>query len=121
MIRIFVGSLPYTTSNEELQKLFESFGAVTSATIITDKFSGQSKGFGFVEMANDEEANKAIQELNGYQLGGRGLAVSVARPREERPARDNFRSGGFDDRRSGGFNSNRGSGGSSRGGSRSRY
>ena len=90
MTKIFVGSLPYSTTNQELQAMFESFGQVLSATVVMDKFTGQSRGFGFVEMQNDEEANKATQELNGKsevngQDIGRSLAVSVARPREERP------------------------------------
>lgn len=113
MTKIFVGSLPYTMQNQELSELFASFGKVSTATVIMDKFTGQSRGFGFVEMESDEEAQKAISELNGYKVGDRELACSVARPREERPAgggfgRDNNR-GGFDRNRggSGGFNRDR--------------
>lgn len=110
MTKIFVGSLPYTTTNEELADLFKSFGQVATATVVMDKFTGRSRGFGFVEMPNDEEAQKAISELNGYKLGDRALAVSVARPREERP-----QGGGFSrDNRGGGYNS----GGFNRGGDR---
>ncbi len=114
MTKIFVGSLPYTMQNQELNELFASFGKVSTATVIMDKFTGQSRGFGFVEMESDEEAQKAITELNGYKVGDRELACSVARPREERPAgggfgRDNNR-GGFDRNRGGsggGFNRDR--------------
>jgi len=113
MTKIFVGNLPYSMQNQELSELFASFGKVSTATVIMDKFTGQSRGFGFVEMENDEEAQKAISELNGYKVGDRELAVSVARPREDRPAgggfgRDNNR-GGFDRNRggSGGYNRDR--------------
>ena len=114
MTKLFVGGLPYPTTNDELKDMFSKFGAVISATIVTDKYSGQSKGFGFVEMENDEDAQKAIQELNGNNLGGRTIGVSVARPREDRP-RDG---GGFN--RGGGFGGgfDRGGGRDSRGGRR---
>ncbi|MDD2823093.1 MAG: RNA-binding protein [Candidatus Daviesbacteria bacterium] len=100
MTKIFVGSLPYSTTSQELQEMFEKFGQVVSATVVMDKFTGQSRGFGFVEMQNDDEANKAIQDLNGSDMNGRALAVSVARPREERPQGDNFRrdNGGYQNR-----------------------
>ncbi|MFA5933108.1 MAG: RNA-binding protein [Microgenomates group bacterium] len=103
MTKIFVGSLPYSTTSQELQEMFEKFGQVVSATVVMDKFTGQSRGFGFVEMQNDDEANKAIQELNGSDMNGRALAVSVARPREERPHQDNFRrdAGGYQGGRGG--------------------
>jgi len=84
---IFVGSLPFRLSEDELRGYFESFGEVTSARIITDKFSGKSKGFGFVEMNNDEEAQKAIKELNGATLENREMVVNEARPRTEAPRR----------------------------------
>src|SRR5205807_429398 len=86
MTKLFVGSLPYATTNQELQDMFAAIGKVVSATVVTDKYSGQSKGFGFVEMENDDEAQEAIKQLNGQALGGRNIIVSVARPREERPA-----------------------------------
>lgn len=105
MTKIFVGSLPYSTTSQELQSMFEKFGMVVSATVVMDKFTGQSRGFGFVEMQNDDEANKAIQELNGSDMNGRALAVSVAKPREERPHQDNFR------RDNGGYQGRGGSGG----------
>ena len=82
--KIYVGGLPYSTTEQELSDLFAAHGAVQSARIITDKFTGKSKGFGFVEMATDEEAQKAIAALNATQLGGRTLTVNEARPQEPR-------------------------------------
>ena len=82
--KIYVGGLPYSTTEQELSDLFAAHGAVQSARIITDKFTGKSKGFGFVEMATDEEAQKAIGALNASQLGGRTLTVNEARPQEPR-------------------------------------
>lgn len=82
--RIFVGNIPYTASDDDLKKIFEEAGKVESANIITDKFSQKSKGFGFVEMASDEEADKAIKELNGKELEGRALVVNEARPMKEK-------------------------------------
>lgn len=84
MTKLFVGGLSYSINNQTLNDLFAQFGQVTSATVITDKFTNQSKGFGFVEMANDSEAKEAIQKLDGSDLEGRRLGVSIARPREER-------------------------------------
>lgn len=116
MTKLFVGGLPYSVTSAELKDIFANYGAVLSATVITDKFSGQSKGFGFVEMENDDEAQTAIKERDGSELDGRKIAVSVAKPREERPQRD----GGFrrsDDSRGGfggGFNRNRPGGGRGR-------
>ena len=81
---IYVGNLPYDTTGDDLVQLFQSYGTVTSGQVIIDKFSGRSRGFGFVEMANDEEAQAAIQALNGSSYGGRPLTVNEARPREER-------------------------------------
>ena len=106
--RLFVGSLPYSTMDEDLQQLFAQAGAVESAVVISDRDSGQSKGFGFVEMATDEEAQKAIDMFNGYEINGRALAVNEARPREERGG------GGGGGRGGGGYGG--GSGGGSRGG-----
>ena len=81
---IYVGNLPYDTTGDDLVQLFQSFGTVTSGQVIIDKFSGRSRGFGFVEMANDEEAKAAIEALNGSNFGNRPLTVNEARPREER-------------------------------------
>ena len=99
--KLYVGNLPYNIRDEGLQKLFAQAGSVVSATVITDRESGRSKGFGFVEMSSSEEADKAIRMLNGYSLDGRDLRVSIARPREERPRGGG---GGRDRRSSGGGN-----------------
>jgi RNA recognition motif-containing protein len=82
--KIYVGGLPYSTTEQELSDLFSAHGAVQSARIITDKFTGKSRGFGFVEMATADEAQKAIAALNATQLGGRTLTVNEARPQEPR-------------------------------------
>jgi len=105
--RLFVGSLPYTTTSDELRELFAKIGEVTAADVITDKFTGQGKGFAFVEFADDANADKAIKELNGTDYNGRKLVVNEARPREERSSGG----GGYGGDRGGGF---RGGGGSRR-------
>jgi RNA recognition motif-containing protein len=83
-MNIFTARLSYDTQSEDLRQVFEEFGEVSSAAVITDKFTGQSKGFGFVEMPNDEEAKLAIRELNDTSLDGRTIVVKVAEPRENR-------------------------------------
>ena len=88
--RLYVGNLPYEATDDKLKELFGQAGTVESANVIIDKFSGRSKGFGFVEMSTDEEAQKAIEQLNGTDIGGRSIVVNEARPMTERP-----RSGGF--------------------------
>src|SRR5258708_38382686 len=80
--KLYVGNLAYAVSNDDLQQLFSQVGQVQSVAIITDKFSGQSKGFGFVEMANAEDASKAIQQFNETELKGRNIKVNEAKPRE---------------------------------------
>lgn len=85
--KLYVGSLPYTVNEQKLAELFSPHGTVESAKVISDKYSGQSKGFGFVEMSSPEEAQKAIAALNGTQLEGRTLAVNEARPQENRSSR----------------------------------
>lgn len=110
--RLFIGGLPFSSTEDELKTLFAQAGTVVSATIIIDKFSGRSKGFGFVEMSTDEEATKAIETLNGSDMGGRKLVVAEAKPMEER------RPGGGDDRRGGGGGGRRFD---SRGGGRGGY
>ncbi len=82
--KVYVGGLPYSTTDQQLNDLFAQYGAVASARIITDKFTGQSRGFGFVEMATEGDAQKAITALNGTQFGGRTLTVNEARPQEPR-------------------------------------
>lgn len=97
MKNIFVGNLDFNTSEEELRHLFEAYGQVDRVSIMTDRETGRSRGFGFVEMANAEEGEKAIAGLNGSQLGGRTLNVNEARPKVERSGgggRDRGRSGG---------------------------
>jgi len=87
--KLYVGGIPYTTTNEELKAHFSAAGTVDSASIIIDKMTGRSKGFGFVEMANDEDAQKAISMFHDNELGGRNLTVNEARPLEARPPRSN--------------------------------
>lgn len=82
--KLYVGGLPYATKEQELNDLFAQHGTVVSARIMVDKFTGQSRGFGFVEMSSDSEAQAAISALNGSQLGGRSLTVNEARPQETR-------------------------------------
>jgi RNA recognition motif-containing protein len=82
--RIYVGGLPYSATEQELENLFAAHGTVKSATVITDKYTGQAKGFGFVEMSTNEECQAAISALNGTEMGGRSLTVNEAKPREER-------------------------------------
>lgn len=84
---LFVGSLAYSVTDDQLRDFFAAAGTVTSAKVITDRDSGRSRGYGFVEMGSDEDAKKAIDELNGKELEGRPIAVSEARPREDRPER----------------------------------
>ena len=84
-MNIYVGNLPYSMNDDLLRQTFEAYGTVDSAKIIMDKFTERSKGFGFVEMPNNDEANAAIQNLNGSDSGGRPLKVNEARPRDDRP------------------------------------
>jgi RNA recognition motif-containing protein len=86
-MNIYVGNLPYNLTDEELRSAFAAFGNVTSAKIIMDKYSGRSKGFGFVEMDNDSEAEEAIKKLDNSDMKGRNLRVNQAKPRAERSDR----------------------------------
>lgn len=104
-MRLYVGNLSYRVTSEELQELFSQAGTVTSANVVEDRDSGQSRGFGFVEMASKEEGDAAIAQFNGKEFGGRNLTVNEARPREDR--------GGFG---GGGRGGNRGGGGGRGGG-----
>jgi RNA recognition motif-containing protein len=90
-MRIYVGNLPYTVTDDELRELFSEFGELASAEVITDKYSGRSKGFGFVEMPNNTEADQAIKSLNDAAVKGRKLTVNEAKPRTERPPQRRFR------------------------------
>lgn len=91
--KLYVGGLPYATTDQELQEVFVAHGKVTSAKVITDRESGRSKGFGFVEFESADEAQAAIKALDGSDMGGRKIVVNEARPREDKP-----RTGGFDRR-----------------------
>ena len=93
--KIYVGGLPYSTTDEELSELFSPHGTVQSARVITDKFTGKSRGFGFVEMSSDDEAQKAISALNATQMNGRTLTVNEARPQESRGGGGGGGRGGF--------------------------
>ncbi|MDI6717539.1 MAG: RNA-binding protein [Patescibacteria group bacterium] len=104
--KLYVGGLSYGTSEDTLKSTFEQAGEVTSAAIITDKMTGRSRGFGFVEMANDDEADKAVEMFNGKELDGRTLMVNEARPMEARAPRKPFNRdnrGGFGGGQRGGY------------------
>ncbi|WP_303922804.1 RNA-binding protein [Draconibacterium sediminis] len=98
-MNIYIGNLPFNMGEEDLREIFEEYGEVASSKIIMDKFTGRSKGFGFVEMEDDSEANKAIEELNNAEVAGRNIKVNESKPRE-----NNNRGGG-------GGSYNRGGGG----------
>ena len=111
-MRIYVGGLPYSTNSDELRDLFAQVGAVTTASVVEDRYSGQSRGFGFVEMENADEANAAINKFNGYAMGGRNLTVNEAKPRDDRGGSGGGGGGG----RFGGGGSSGGGGGYGGGG-----
>jgi RNA recognition motif-containing protein len=90
-MRIYVGNLPYSVTDDDLRDVFGQFGELASAEVVTDKFSGQSKGFGFVDMPDNGDAQQAIKALNDTNLKGRKLTVNEARPRAERPPQKRFR------------------------------
>ena len=120
-MNIFVGSLPFSIEEADLRESFEAYGAVDSVKIITDKFTGRSKGFGFVEMTNDADAQKAIDELNGATVQGRAIVVNKSEPKPEGERRSfNSNSRGGDSRggdsRGGDSRGGYGGGGNSRGG-----
>ena len=85
--RLFVGGLPYSVNDKKMEEIFSAIGIVSSATVINDRETGQSKGFGFVEFEKDADADEAIAKLNDTEIDGRKIVVNVARPREERPQR----------------------------------
>lgn len=116
--KLYVGNLSYQVDSSELEQLFGQHGQVLSAQVINDRDTGRSKGFGFVEMANDAEAEAAIQALNGQEHGGRALTVNEARPREERGGGGGggYGGGGGGGRRGGGGGYGGGGGGGGRGG-----
>ena len=98
--KLYVGNLPYSTTEDDLRSLFAQAGTVKSVSLITDRESGRSKGFGFVEMETSEEAERAINMFHGSDLSGRALTVNVARPREERPRKSYGQGGGGGNRNS---------------------
>ena len=100
--KLYVGNLPYTVRDEDLQQSFGEFGSITSAKVMMERDTGRSKGFGFVEMGNDAEAQAAIAGMNGQSLGGRSITVNEARPMEARPPRTGGFGGGGGDRSGGG-------------------
>lgn len=112
-MNIFVGNLNYAVTEEDLREIFEEYGELSSVKLISDKFTGKSKGFGFVEMANADEAKKAIEELNGAEVEGRTMVVNESIEKKREP-RDNRRGGG-------GFNRGGNSGGFNRGGNSGGY
>jgi RNA recognition motif-containing protein len=112
MKNIYVGNLSFDATEEQVRGLFEAYGAVDKVSIITDRDSGQPRGFAFVEMTDDESATKAMEALNGTALGGRNLSINEARPKAERPRRE-FGGGGGGGR--GGYGGGRGGGGGGRG------
>lgn len=108
--KLFVGNLPFRLTEEELNELFSQHGEVTSVKIVTDRVSGRSKGIAFVEFATEEDAKKAMEALNGFELDGRPLRIDLARqqqPREQRSYDDRPRSGGYSNDRRGGFGGGR--------------
>jgi RNA recognition motif-containing protein len=110
--RLYVANLSYQTSESELEEIFQQCGAVSSVQIVMDRDTNRSRGFGFITMGSDAEAQAAIDKLNGQDLGGRQLRVSEARPREDRPPQQKRSFGGGGDR---GGRSDRGGGGGDRG------
>ena len=119
--KLYVGNLPYTVRDDDLSQSFGEFGTVTSAKVMMERDTGRSKGFGFVEMADDAQAQAAINGMNGQALGGRNLVVNEARPMEPRPPRTGGFGGGNDGFRSPYGGGGRGGGGGGGGGGRGGY
>lgn len=117
-MNIFVSNLSFQVQDQDLLEIFAEYGEVTSAKVITDKFSGRSRGFGFVEMPTEEEAKKAIQELDQAEVDGRSISVAEAKPREQRPERKPFGSGGGGGNRGGSGGGYGGGSGGSGGGNK---
>jgi hypothetical protein len=117
--KLYVGNLPYTVRDEDLQQAFGEFGAITSAKVMMERDTGRSKGFGFVEMGSDAEAQAAINGMNGQSLGGRSITVNEARPMEARPPRTGGFGGGGGGYGGGGDRSGGGGYGGGGGGGRS--
>ncbi|KAA6330792.1 hypothetical protein EZS27_020538 [termite gut metagenome] len=121
-MNIFIAGLSYSISDSELESLFAEYGEITSAKVITDRETGRSKGYGFVEMEDETAGNKAIEELNETEVDGKTISVSVARPKSDAPRHNSYgggsSSGGYN---RGGGGSSRGNGGGYGGGGRNRY
>ena len=114
--KLYVGNLPYSVRDNDLEQSFGQFGAVTSAKVMMERDTGRSKGFGFVEFASDAEAKAAVEGMNGTPMGGRNLVVNEARPMEPRPPRSGGFGGGRGEDGGGGFRSPYGGGGRPGGG-----
>lgn len=99
-MNIFIAGLSYGVNDGDLLEIFQEYGEVSSSKVIMDRMTGKSKGYGFVEMNDEDNAKKAITELNGAEFDGRTISVSEARPREEKPARSNNNRGGYNNNRS---------------------
>ena len=120
--KLYVGNLPYSFRDEDMQQAFSQFGSISSAKVMMERDTGRSKGFGFVEMGNDAEAQAAIKGMNGQAMGGRNLVVNEARPMEARPPRSGGGGGGYGGGGGGGYGGgNGGGGGYGGGGGRSSY
>jgi RNA recognition motif-containing protein len=113
-MKLYVGNLSFQTSSEDLQQLFAQAGTVESASVVEDRETGRSRGFGFVEMATKEEGEAAIQQFNGKEFNGRNLNVNEARPREDRGGRGGGGRGGYGGNRGGGRGGYGGGGGGGR-------
>jgi cold-inducible RNA-binding protein len=111
--KLYVGNLPYSYRDSDMEQAFSQYGTVSSAKVMMERDTGRSKGFGFVEMSTEAEANAAIEGMNGQQIGGRGLVVNEARPMESRPPRTGGFGGGGG---GGGYGGGGGGGGERRGG-----
>lgn len=119
--KLYVGNLPYSFRDEDMQQAFSQFGSISSAKVMMERDTGRSKGFGFVEMGNDAEAQAAIKGMNGQAMGGRNLVVNEARPMEARPPRSGGGGGGYGGGNGGGGYGGGGNGGGGYGGGRNSY
>ena len=121
--KLYVGNLPYSFRDEDMQQAFSQFGSISSAKVMMERDTGRSKGFGFVEMGNDAEAQAAIKGMNGQAMGGRNLVVNEARPMEARPPRSGGGGGGYGGGNGGGGygGGGGGNGGGGYGGGRNSY